>query len=327
MFNKSTLLIIIGAAFAVAIPTGSIPKGPSTLDNVRVLDNSVSIPGVSDVKTPSTNYVGMSDVDTEVSNLSLQLPQVEKEKAPTVPKDTSSAPVPLDESLATDELPKVDASTVQLPSLPSQGNDKSEKTPDASTLTPPSGSASIAWYARTLPNNTTPQNPDASRMQSAVGEVSKVVMIKGNLPRERHIPGVHMLSLPSTPELTQSSPPKESSSPATNAAKAQKRASSPNVEPSSLARRAESCNSDYTLTYCEMVLQSDDSRTPKLLQYLSVDTSATGPVGLSCSDTQTTDHVYPLCSKTMTEVADLGTVALDAVEAIYSTVSSVVTVA
>ncbi|KAG1895290.1 uncharacterized protein F5891DRAFT_1194345 [Suillus fuscotomentosus] len=327
MFNKSTLLIIIGAAFAVAIPTGSIPKGPSTLDNVRVLDNSVSIPGVSDVKTPSTNYVGIADVDKEVSNLSLQLPQVEKEKAPTVPKDTSSAPVPLDESLTTDELPKVDASTIQSPSLPSQGNDKSEKTPDASTLTPPSGSASIAWYARTLPNNTTPQNPDASHMQSAVGEVSKVVMIKGNLPRERHIPGVHMLSLPSTPELTQSSPPKESSSPATDAAKAQKRASSPNVKPSSLARRAESCNSDYTLTYCKMVLQSDDSRTPKLLQYLSVDTSATGPVGLSCSDTQTTDYVYPLCTKMMTEVTDLGTVALDTVEAVYTAVSSVVTVA
>jgi len=297
MFNKSTLLIIIGAAFAVAIPTGSIPKGPSTLDNVRVLDNSVSIPGVSDVKTPSTNYVGIADVDKEVSNLSLQLPQVEKEKAPTVPKDTSSAPVPLDESLTTDELPKVDASTIQSPSLPSQGNDKSEKTPDASTLTPPSGSASIAWYARTLPNNTTPKNPDASHMQSAVGEVSKVVMIK------------------------------ESSSPATNAAKAQKRASSPNVEPSSLARRAESCNSDYTLTYCKMVLQSDDSRTPKLLQYLSVDTSATGPVGLSCSDTQTTDYVYPLCTKMMTEVTDLGTVALDTVEAVYTAVSSVVTVA
>lgn len=294
MFNKSTLLIIIGAAFAVAIPTGSIPKGPSTLDNVRVLDNSVSIPGISDVKTPSTNYVGIADVDKEVSNLSLQLPQVDKEKAPTVPKDTSSAPVPLDESLATDELPKVDASTVQLPSLPSQGNDKSEKTPDASTLTPPSGSASIAWYARTLPNNTTPQNPDASRMQSAVGEVSKVVMIK------------------------------ESSSPATNAAKGQKRASSPNVEPSSLARRAESCNSDYTLTYCKMVLQSDDSRTPKLLQYLSVDTSATGPVGLSCSDTQTTEYVYPLCTKMMTEMTDLGTVALDTVEAVYTDVSSVV---
>lgn len=297
MFNKSTLLIIIGAAFAVAIPTGSIPKGPSTLDNVRVLDNSVSIPGVSDVKTPSTNYVGIADVDKEVSNLSLQLPQVEKEKAPTVPKDTSSAPVPLDESLTTDELPKVDASTIQSPSLPSQGNDKSEKTPDASTLTPPSGSASIAWYARTLPNNTTPQNPDASHMQSAVGEVSKVVMIK------------------------------ESSSPATDAAKAQKRASSPNVKPSSLARRAESCNSDYTLTYCKMVLQSDDSRTPKLLQYLSVDTSATGPVGLSCSDTQTTDYVYPLCTKMMTEVTDLGTVALDTVEAVYTAVSSVVTVA
>lgn len=301
MFNKSTLLIIIGAAFAVAIPTGSIPKGPSTLDNVRVLDNSVSIPGISDVKTPSTNYVGIADVDKEVSNLSLQLPQVEKEKAPTVPKDTSSAPVPLDESLTTDELPKVDASTIQSPSLPSQGNDKSEKTPDASTLTPPSGSASIAWYARTLPNNTTPQNPDASHMQSAVGEVSKevgkVVMIK------------------------------ESSSPATNAAKAQKRASSPNVEPSSLARRTESCNSDYTLTYCKMVLQSDDSRTPKLLQYLSLDTSATGPVGLSCSDTQTTDYVYPLCSKMMTEVTDLGTVALDTVEAVYTTISSVVSVA
>lgn len=297
MFNKSTLLIIIGAAFAVAIPTGSIPKGPSTLDNVRVLDNSVSIPGVSDVKTPSTNYVGIADVDKEVSNLSLQLPQVEKEKAPTVPKDTSSAPVHLDESLTTDELPKVDASTIQSPSLPSQGNDKSEKTPDASTLTPPSGSASIAWYARTLPNNTTPQNPDASHMQSAVGEVSKVVMIK------------------------------ESSSPATDAAKAQKRASSPNVKPSSLARRAESCNSDYTLTYCKMVLQSDDSRTPKLLQYLSVDTSATGPVGLSCSDTQTTDYVYPLCTKMMTEVTDLGTVALDTVEAVYTAVSSVVTVA
>ncbi|KAG2049196.1 hypothetical protein BDR06DRAFT_1012307 [Suillus hirtellus] len=322
MFNKSTLLIIIGAAFAVAIPTGSIPKGPSTLDNVRVLDNSVSIPGVSDVKTPSTNYVGIAHVDKEVSNLSLQLPQAEKEKAPTVPKDTRSAPVPRDESLTTDELPKVDASTIQSPSLPSQGNDKSEKTPDASTLTPPSGSASIAWYARTLPNNTTPQNPDASHMQSAVGEVSKevskVVMIKGNLPRERHIPGVHMLSSPSTPELTQSSPPKESSSPATSAA---------NVEPSSLARRTESCNSDYTLTYCKMVLQSDDSRTPKLLQYLSLDTSATGPVGLSCSDTQTTDYVYPLCTKMMTEVTDLGTVALDTVEAVYTAVSSVITVA
>ncbi|KAG2127598.1 uncharacterized protein EDB93DRAFT_201816 [Suillus bovinus] len=298
MFNKSTLLIIISAAFAVAVPTGSIPKGPSTLDSVHVLGASASIPGISDVKTSSTKYVGIADV--------------EKEKAPTVPKDTLSVPavsLPQDESLVTDELPKVDLSTVELPSPPSQGNDKSEQTPDASTLKPPSGSASIAWYARTLPNNTTPKNSDTSRMQSAVKDVGKVVVIKGNLPRERHIPGVHMRSLPYTPELTQSSPPKESNSFATNAAKA----SSPN-EPPSLSRRAESCDSGYTLTYCKEVLESDNSLIPKLLQSVNVDTSVTGPVGLSCSDTKTADYVYPLCSKMM----DVQGLALDCIEAIAS---------
>ncbi|KAG2340079.1 hypothetical protein BDR05DRAFT_991719 [Suillus weaverae] len=348
MFNKSALLIIIGAAFAVALPTGSIPKGPSTLDDAHVL--GASIPSVSDVKTPSTNYVGIADVHKEIREVahpSFQLSQEEKEKVPTISENTLSVPagsLPRDESLVTDELPEVDASTASvlknpvnelpkilrsvIPSLPRKGKDKSDKdeseTPDASTLKPPSGSASIYWYARTQPsnavpqlNNPTPEDPDISRMQSAVGDTGKVAVIKGNLPRERQILGAHLPSVPSTPELTQSSPPKDLDSFAINAAKGLESASSPNVKPPSLAHRAESCDPDYALTYCREVLQSGDSFIPKLLQTVNVDTSITGPVGLSCSAAKTADYVYPLCSKKM----DVQGLALDCVEAILSTLA------
>jgi hypothetical protein len=322
MFNKSALLIIIGAAFAAALPVDSISKSPSTLDGAHIL--GVSIPSVSDVNTPSTDQIGITDVHKEireVSHLSFQLPEVEEEKAPTVPKDTLSelaAGLPRDEPLLTDELPKVDASSASLlknpavelpkirrgvmPSLPQKSKDKSDKhdveMPDASTLRPPSGAAAISWnYARAQPsnpvpqpNNTTPEEPDVSDMRSAVGDAGKVAMIKGNLPRERHIPGVNMPSVPSTPELTQSSPPKDLTSFGTNAAKGLESTSSSNVKSPSLARRAESCSSDYTLTYCRQVLQSGDAFIPTLLQAINVDsTSVTGQVGLSCSPAKTTD--------------------------------------
>jgi hypothetical protein len=350
MFNKSALLIIIGAAFAVALPVGSTSKGPSTLDGVHVL--GVNIPTVSDVNTPSTDQIGIADVHKEireVANLSFQLPEAEKEKAPTVPKDTLSelaAGLPRDEPLLTDELPKVDASSASvlknpavelpkivrgvMPSLPHKSKNKSDKDdsemPDASTLRPPSGAAAISWnYARAQPNNTVPQpntttpdGPDVPQMQSAVGDAGKVAVAKGNLPRERHIPGVHMPSVPSTPELTKSSPPKDLKSFGTNAAKGLESASSSNVKPPSLARRAESCSSDYTLTYCRQVLQSGDSFIPMLLQAINVDsTSVTGQVGLSCSPAKTTDYVYPLCSKRM----DVAGLALDCVEALLSVVA------
>ncbi|KAG1742432.1 hypothetical protein EDB19DRAFT_1827646 [Suillus lakei] len=307
MFNKSALLIIIGAAFAVALPTGSIPKGPSTLDGVHAL--GANIPGVSDVKTPSTNYVGVAGVHKEIREVappSFQLPQAdaEKEKAPTVPKVTFSVPAVSLPQRETDELPEVDAPTASvlknlaaelpkiprsaIPALPRKGKNKSKgksgeddsETPDASTLKPPSGSAAITWYARTQPNDTapqpndtapqpnitTPEGPDVSRRQSAVRGAGKVTMSEGNLPRERHIPGVYMPSVPSTPELTQSSPPKDLYSLATHAATGLESASSFNVKSPSLARRAESCDSDYTLTYCREVLQSGNSFIPTLLQ-------------------------------------------------------------
>ncbi|KAG2126041.1 hypothetical protein DEU56DRAFT_823184 [Suillus clintonianus] len=319
MFNKSALLIILSAAFAVALPTGFIPR---TLAGVHVLGVSAS-----DVKTPSTNYVGVPSVRNarEEAQPSLQFPQVdaEKEKAPTVPKDTSSVPgvtLPQGETFVTDTLPKVDASTGSVLKNPSiarssvpapplgfskakgkSSKDDSEKS-DASTLKPPSGSASISFYARTEPNNTvpqpratTPENPDVSDMQSTVEGAGKVTVIKGNLPRERHIPGVHMPSVPSTHEFTQSSPPQDLSSFATDAATGLKSASS-NVKSPSMARRAESCDSGYTLTYCRQVL---------------LDTAVTGKMGLSCSSTKTNDKIYPLCSRRM----DVQGLALDCVDA------------
>lgn len=347
MFNKSALLIIIGAAFAVALPVDSTSKGPSSLDGVHVL--GVSMPSVSDVNTPSIDQMGITDVRKEireVAHLSFQLPGVEEEKAPTVPKDALSelvARLPRDEPLLTDELPKVDASSasvlknpaVELPNvlrsfMPSlKGKHKSDKDdsdmPDASTLRPPSGAAAISWnYARAQPNDTvpqpnnpTPEAPEVFDMQSAVGDVRKVAASKGNLPRERHIPGVYMPSDPSTTTLTESSPPTDLKSFGTNAAKGLESASSPNVKSPSLARRAESCSSDYTLTYCRQVLQSDNTFVPTLLQAIHVDsTSVTGPVGLSCSPAKTTDYVYPLCSKKM----DVAGLALDCVEAILNIV-------
>lgn len=346
MFNKSALLIIIGAAFAVALPVDSTSKGPSSLDGVHVL--GVSMPSVSDVNTPSIDQMGITDVRKEireVAHLSFQLPGME-EKAPTVPKDALSelvARLPRDEPLLTDELPKVDASSasvlknpaVELPNvlrsfMPSlKGKHKSDKDdsdmPDASTLRPPSGAAAISWnYARAQPNDTvpqpnnpTPEAPEVFDMQSAVGDVRKVAASKGNLPRERHIPGVYMPSDPSTTTLTESSPPTDLKSFGTNAAKGLESASSPNVKSPSLARRAESCSSDYTLTYCRQVLQSDNTFVPTLLQAIHVDsTSVTGPVGLSCSPAKTTDYVYPLCSKKM----DVAGLALDCVEAILNIV-------
>lgn len=349
MFNKSALLIIIGAAFAVALPVDSTSKGPSTLDGVHVL--GVNIPSVSDVNTPSTDQIGIADVQKEireVAHFSFQLPEVEEEKAPTVPKDTLSelvASLSRDEPLLTDELPKVDASSASvlgnpavelpkilrsvMPSLPHKSKNKSDKddveVPDASTLRPPSGAAAISWnYARAQPNDTvprpndpTPEAPDVSDMQPAVGDARKVAAIKGNLPRERHIPGVYMPAVPSTPELTQSSTPKDLKSFGTNAAKGLESASSSNVKSPSLARRAESCSSDYTLTYCRQVLQSDNTFIPTLLQAIHVDsTSVTGPVGLSCSPAKTADYVYPLCSKKM----DVAGLALDCVAAILNIV-------
>ncbi|KAG1879930.1 hypothetical protein F4604DRAFT_539519 [Suillus subluteus] len=311
MFNKSVLLIIISAAFAVALPTGSITKGPSTLH--RIHDLGASISGVLDVKTPSTNHAGIADVHEvrEVAHPSFQLPQVEKEKEPTVPKGTLSAPaVPQDESLVTDELPEVDASTASvlknpadelpkilrsiIPSPPHKSIDKSEKdkleTPDASTPKPPSSPASISSYARTQPNNASPKDPDVSRIQSAVGDAGKIAVTEAH---------------------------KDLNSLATNAAKGLESASSPNVKPPSLARRAESCDSDYTLTYCKKVLQSGDSSIPKLLQTVNVDTSVTGPVGLSCSGAKTADYVYPLCSKKL----DVPGLALDCVDVILNTLT------
>ncbi|KAG1749382.1 hypothetical protein EDD22DRAFT_972820 [Suillus occidentalis] len=349
MFNKSALLIIIGAAFAVALPVDSASKGSSTLDGVRVF--GVSIPSISDVNTPSTDQLGITDVHEEireVAHLSFHLPEVEEEKAPTVPKDALSelvARLPRDEPLVTDELPKVDASSASvlknpdvelpnvlrsfMPSLPRKGKNKSDKEdsdmPDASTLRPPSGAAAISWnYARAQPNDTvpqpnnpTPEAPDVSDMHSAVGDARKVAVVTGNLPRERHIPGVYMPSDPSTTERTQSSPPTDLKSFGTNAAKGLESPSSSNVKSPSLARRAESCSSDYTLTYCRQVLQSDNTFIPELLQTVHVDsTSVTGPVGLSCSPAKTTDYVYPLCSKKM----DVVGLALDCVEAIISVV-------
>ncbi|KAG2126048.1 hypothetical protein DEU56DRAFT_823189 [Suillus clintonianus] len=329
MFNKSALLIILSAAFAVALPTGSIP---STLAGVHVLGVSAS-----DVKTPSTNYAGVPSVRNvrEEAQPSLQFPQVdaEKEKAPTVPKDTSSVPgvtLPQGETFVTDTLPKVDASTGSVLKNPSiarssvpapplafsnlKDKDKSSKDdsekPDASTLKPPSSSASISFYARTQPNNTvpqpsatTPENPDTlvSDVQSTVEGAGKVTVIKGNMPREGHIPGVHMPSVPSTHESTQSSPPQDLSSFATDAATGLKSASS-NVKSPSMARRAESCDSEYTLTYCRQVL---------------LDTSVTGKVGLSCSAAKTSDNIYPLCSKRL----DVQGLALDCVDAIVNSLA------
>ncbi|KAG2034391.1 hypothetical protein BDR03DRAFT_1013444 [Suillus americanus] len=309
MFNKSALLIIICAAFAVALPTGSIPKGPSTLD--RVHDLGASISSISDVITPSTNHAGIANIVHEVresSHPSFQLPQAEKEKEPTVPKGTLSVPaVPQDESLVTDKLPEADASTASVlknpadespkiprsivPSLPGKGIDKLDKdeleTPNASTPKPPSSPASISSYARAQPNNATPKDPDVSRIQSAVGDAGKVAVTEAY---------------------------KDLDSLATNAAKDLESASSPNVKPPSLARRAESCDPDYTLTYCRKVFQSGDSLIPKLLKTANVDTSVTGPVGLSCSGAKTADYIYPLCSKKL----DVPGLALDCVDAILN---------
>ncbi|KAG1731839.1 uncharacterized protein EDB91DRAFT_709048 [Suillus paluster] len=72
-----------------------------------------------------------------------------------------------------------------------------------------------------------------------------------------------------------------------------------NVKPPSLARRAESCSSNYTLIYCRKVLEADNSFIQTLLQSMGVDTSVTGPLGLSCSAAKTTDYINPLCSQTI----------------------------
>ncbi|KAG1719495.1 uncharacterized protein EDB91DRAFT_1257606 [Suillus paluster] len=288
MFKKSALLILVTAAFAVALPTPALLGGVGNTGNSNIGSGDIPIPsdliggvantgdsniGSGNIPIPSDLIGGVANTgDSNIGSGDIPIPSGLIRGGANAGNNNNGGGDIIDGSNDY-STPAVRSTIPVAPQGFSQAEGK-VKTPNTFTPKLPSGVKSFPRTPRAQPKSPVPRHADPSQMQSRVEGVVKALGANGLKLRS----SATSVVIPTDPE----------------------NASSSNVKPPSLARRAESCSSDYTLAYCRRVLKAGDDFIPTLLAMMKEDTSVTGPVGLSCgSAAKTSEYSYPLCYKKM----------------------------